>query len=269
MAAGNGRSWSCELSYLRRRAERGAVAGLPYDRSMAFQTVVPIEDIRNLPLPELALRLLKVLANSSAQINPNNTLRGMQQAVGGGQDGAQLMARIADAWAWLQAHALVGPHAMNTLSEWQQVTELGREIADDPSAVTKVWAADRLAGNLDPLLSSARANFGLGDYETASFAAMKAVEVEVRRVAGLSNDLIGVALMRKAFSPKDGVLRDPGAEPGEQQATADLFAGAIGAFKNPASHRTVQFDDPVEAAEAVQLADLLLRMVHRAEQRLA
>jgi hypothetical protein len=70
------------------------------------------------------------------------------------------MARIADAWAWLQAHALVGPHAMNTLSEWQQVTELGREIADDPSAVTKVWAADRLAGNLDPLLSSAQPDLG-------------------------------------------------------------------------------------------------------------
>jgi uncharacterized protein (TIGR02391 family) len=109
----------------------------------------------------------------------------------------------------------------------------------------------------------------LGDYETASFAATKAVKVEVRRAAGLSNDLIGVALMRKAFSPKDGVLRHPGAEPGEQQATADLFADAIGAFKKPAGHRTVQFDDPVEAAEAVQLADLLLRMVPRAEQRLA
>jgi uncharacterized protein (TIGR02391 family) len=97
---------------------------------------------------------------------------------------------------------------------------------------------------------------------------MKAVEVEVRRVAALPNELVGVALIRKAFSPKDGALPDPGAEGGEQQATADLFAGAIGAYKNPASHRTVRFDDPVEAAEVIQLADLLLRTVQRADARL-
>jgi uncharacterized protein (TIGR02391 family) len=74
--------------------------------------------------------------------------------------------------------------------------------------------------------------------------------------------------MRKAFSPEDGTLRDPGAEGGKQHATADLFAGAIGAIKNPAGHRAVQFDDPVEAAEVIQLADLLLRIVQRAETRL-
>jgi hypothetical protein len=72
---------------------------------MTFQTVVPVENIRNLPLSELALRLLAVPAKNSGQINPNNTLHGMQQAVGAGQGGEQLMARIADAWAWLQAHA--------------------------------------------------------------------------------------------------------------------------------------------------------------------
>ena len=131
-----------------------------------------------------------------------------------------------------------------------------------------MWAAERLSGDLDPALSSARSNFALGDYETASFAAMKAVEVAVRDAAGLPNELLGVNLMRKAFSPKDGVLRDPEAEGGEQQATADLFAGAIGAYKNPASHRTVKFDDPMEAAEVIQLADLLLRIVARARDRL-
>ena len=60
------------------------------------------------------------------------------------------------------------------------------------------------------------------------------------------------------------MLRDQSAEPGEQQATADLFASAIGSFQNLASHRTVEFEDPLEAAQVLQLADLLLRIADRA-----
>jgi hypothetical protein len=40
-----------------------------------------------------------------------------------------------------------------------------------------------------------------------------------------------------------------------------LFWGAIGVFKNPTSHRPVDYGDPAMAAEAVLLADLLLRML--------
>ncbi|WP_194828538.1 TIGR02391 family protein [Nocardia sp. XZ_19_231] len=235
-----------------------------------YQPIIAWEDIRHLPLPDLAIKLLVAQTNNSAP-NLHSTLRGLEAALRDApqRDGNELMARIADAWAWLEAHALLAKHPVQyqVQGNWQRVTERGRELVDDPKAIAKVWADDRLAGPLSPLLDSARSNFAMGDYETASFAAMKAVEVEVRRVAELPNELLGVNLMRKAFSPKDGLLRDPAAEGGEQQATADLFAGAIGAFKNPASHRTVRFDDPFEAAEILQLADLLLRIVRRAERR--
>lgn len=234
-------------------------------------TEISAEDIRNLPLPDLAMKVLVSQAGSGS-VNLNNVLRSMEQYQFPGLPAADidpLLARITDAWVWLEAHGLIADHHRNTQSgRWQRVSELGRQLVSDPASITKVWAADRLAGDLDPALSSARSNFAIGDYETASFAAMKAVEVEVRRVAGLPNELLGVALMRKAFSPENGVLRDPGAEGGERQAIMDLFAGAIGAYKNPASHRTVQFEDPVEAAEVIQLADLLLRIVRRAEKRL-
>lgn len=228
------------------------------------------DDLRNLPLPDLSLQLLK---SFGAEPNFNSLIQGYRNSRSGEpepSDFEELLARLSDAWAWLQSHALIGPSSRNPLG-WHRVTTAGAAIANDPKAIAKVWAADRLAGDLHPALSPARSIFALGDYETASFAAMKAVEVMVREVAGLSNQLIGRDLMRFAFRPKDGVLRDPEAAEGgaEQHATADLFAGAIGAYKNPASHRTIQFDDPVEAAEVVQLADLLLRIVERRKHAIA
>ncbi|GAA4758004.1 TIGR02391 family protein [Modestobacter marinus] len=226
------------------------------------------DDVRNLPLPDLSLQLLRSLDDEP---NFNTIVQSFKQRGGYGdprpRDLDMMLARLSDAWAWLEAQALIGPSVKTTSGGWYRLTAAGAEVASDDNALAKVWAADRLAGDLDPTLSSARSNFALGDYETASFAAMKAVEVEVRKVAGLPNDLLGTKLMRKAFSPTDGVLRDPEAEGGEQQATADLFAGAIGAYKNPASHRAVQFDDPMEAAEVIQLADLLMRIVKRAAAR--
>ncbi len=227
--------------------------------------------IRELPTPELALDLLRSLAKGS-DLNVNSMLRGAQQAYShnGEPDTQLLLERLSDAWAWLESHGFIGPHATNTESTWVRLTDRGRAVADDKNALTKIWASDRLAGELDPALAGrVRAIFNLGDYETAAFAAMKTVEVEVRRLSRFEDSLIGVDLMRQAFRPDGGPLADASAHKGEQVAVMDLFAGAIGAFKNPSSHRTVTFADPIEASEVVQTADLLLRLLRRVEQRLS
>jgi uncharacterized protein (TIGR02391 family) len=103
--------------------------------------------------------------------------------------------------------------------------------------------------------------FHRGKYDTAVFEAMKAVEVAVRDAAGLALDDIGKGLMRTAFEVKNGPLTDMEAQEAERQARSDLFAGAIGSYKNPHSHRDVALNDPDEAAEIIMLANHLLRIV--------
>ncbi len=71
--------------------------------------------------------------------------------------------------------------------------------------------------------------------------------------------------MRRAFG-LGGALADLQGVPAEVQALSDLFAGAIGSYKNPHSHRTVQINDAIEAYEQVMLASHLLRIVDSRRQ---
>src|SRR5215472_4302207 len=96
---------------------------------------------------------------------------------------------------------------------------------------------------------------------------MKAVEIRVRKLAGLSDGLVGTDLMNRAFG-HGGPLIDPSAIPGEQKGTHFLFAGAMAVLRNPAGHREVDYGDLSEAAEAVQLSSLLMRILDRVEARL-
>lgn len=97
---------------------------------------------------------------------------------------------------------------------------------------------------------------------------MRAIEVRVRKLAGLGNSAFGVDLMKKAFGTT-GALTDPGANRGEQDGMRDLFAGAYAVLRNPAGHREIDYDDVSEAAEAVLMASLLMRILDRVEARLA
>ncbi len=224
--------------------------------------------VRTLSTPECALELLRSLAKGTT-VNSNNTFRGAEQAYNHNNepDVSALLHRLSDAWAWLESQAFLGPDPSQNTG-WQRVTERGRSAANSTNALAEVVAEDRLAMSLhDRLESRIRPIFGLGDYETAAFAALKEVEIRVRNLSGATNSSLGVNLMRSAFKKDGGTLVDPGADPGEQVATMELIAGAIGTFKNPASHRTVDYRDPTEAAEAVLLADLHMRLLDRVEHR--
>lgn len=98
-----------------------------------------------------------------------------------------------------------------------------------------------------------------GNYDTAVFQAFKEVEVSVREAGGYNDTDIGVPLMRKAFG-KTGPLTDAEAAESEREALAHLFAGAIGSYKNPISHRNVTID-AAKATEIIVLASHLLGIV--------
>jgi uncharacterized protein (TIGR02391 family) len=222
------------------------------------------ETIVALPIESLALAVLQNYVATNAW-NRSNWLLGAKSALG---TGAHLEA-LAEAWSWLEARGLVATDPNKSSAEARIVTRAGRRVIANGS-IEEILAAERIGLALHNRLDGkVRPIFLLGDYETAAFKAMKEVEVRVRELSGLPNQLIGVSLMRQAFNPNDGPLADSTHESGERQARSDLFAGAIGSFKNPTSHRTVTYTDPAEASEVVLLADLLMRILDSIETTLS
>ena len=96
-------------------------------------------------------------------------------------------------------------------------------------------------------------------YSQAVFDAFKYIEVKVRTKSGLA-DLLGVDLMRQAFSAKNGSLKNSRLPEGEQVAQMELYAGAIGFIKNPKSHKMLTLSEE-KCIELLHLANYLLRVL--------
>jgi uncharacterized protein (TIGR02391 family) len=170
---------------------------------------------------------------------------------------------IAEAWGWLSINLLIAPASgINGRNGWLVITRRGAALLRDGNFDAFRKAAEFPKSLLHPLIADkAWLDLAQGDVADAVFFAFRTVEEQVRAAGGFSTSDIGVPLMRKAFDKKKGSLTDPAQEEGEREALAHLFAGAIGSYKNPHSHRTVTITDPREAQEMVMLASHLLRIV--------
>ena len=168
---------------------------------------------------------------------------------------------LMEAWIWLEREGLLAPIPDSHGGDWVYITRRGAALKNRSGV-----AAYRRANMLPKQLLHASialkvwATFLRGDYDTAVFQAFKEVEVAVRDAGQFDATDIGVELMRKAFHSTKGPLTDKTVPTAERESLCHLFAGAIGLYKNPSSHRHIPIA-PQEAVEMIVLASHLLSIV--------
>ena len=223
-----------------------------------------------LPTEELAFTLL-LLADEHKQ---NNIVH--PQAIIGQIDGApgsnngypqakkaEVELAFAEAWNWLTVQGLLikdvginGNNGFVRLSRQAKSLLSSERFLDYSKGVSFPRSLLHSSISQDVWIDLSR-----GDYETAVFKAFRMVEITVREAAKCDAKDIGTALMRKAFDKNSGLLTNQGDPESEREALAHLFAGAIGVYKNPQSHRVHEIKSIAEAQEMVMLASHLLRIV--------
>lgn len=230
--------------------------------------IIPDEDVLlGLAPEELAHNLLKVAAdNRQNNMVHRGTVISIQPKPG--RDSLynrrnEVELALIEALNWLEVNGILLPAPEpNGSNGWRQLSRRGEQLLDRTRFDEFRQAASFPKAFLHPSIAQ-RVWIALtrGELSDAVFIAFRAVEEAVREAGGYSKIDIGVPLMRKAFNPKNGTLIDTEQPEAEREALMHLFAGAIGSYKNPHSHRTVTIEDPKEAQEITILASHLLRIV--------
>ena len=238
-----------------------------------FEMLPNADDLLSLEPEELAGPLLLSLQDSN-RINPSEVISfsllnrsKVQEYLS--HDPDKILFALMEAWQWLEREGFVAPRPTSLSGErvviatgtTYFVTGRGKKIEkrEDLDAYRKANLLPK--GQLHPIIAQKVWSLFLrGDYDCAVFQAFKEVEIAVRKAGNYDKQDLGVHLVRKAFHVTTGSLTDTNLSNSEREAMSNLFAGAIGMYKNPFSHREVSVTAE-EAAEMIILASHLLRIV--------
>lgn len=231
-----------------------------------LNTIVPDPGVLlSLQPEEIAIVLLEALdPQPGANYNRYNLLRpgpGSLTELYPKQTQEAVSRVLAEGWSWLQAEGMLVQNPEDSYGSSFIATRRGIELRKRENFESYLKAGllpkNLLHASLRPKVYGA---FLRGEYEVAVFQAFREVEVAVRTAGGFSETDLGVTLMNEAFKPSVGPLADKAEPEAEQLAIRGVFAGAIGYYKNPSSHRKVPFS-PEEAVELLVFASHLLRIV--------
>ena len=169
---------------------------------------------------------------------------------------------LGEAWSWLTTLGLIASAPDSNGPRDFFITRLGESIVSEESFSEFEKRRCISPDVLHPgIRDSCFGDFITGDYETAVLKAYRLVEMTVREASGQGIGDNAVKVARTAFHPDSGTLSHSSELPGERHALSDLFAGALGRYRNPAAHGSREFIDPVETAELLMFASHLLKIV--------
>jgi uncharacterized protein (TIGR02391 family) len=243
--------------------------GVPLQRNefeqFRMQNALPERDVFLRMSPEGAARIcLRLFSNYRGAFIPGDAVSNISDK-GYGRD-LDVERVLMEGVAYLERYGFVVEElrSYSGSGRGRQLSRSGREASQSPAKLETILLASKdMRVLLHPdIVARALPDFDRGEdsFETAIFNAFKRVEVAVRTVGKLQDDLIGVQLMNRAFG-KDGPLRDVNADPGEQDGLRNLFAGAIAVYKNPSSHRDTGQRAADRTIYALILASELLTIV--------
>jgi uncharacterized protein (TIGR02391 family) len=239
---------------------------------MSLASMIPDVDVLlALPPKELAFYVLQAARQSmggNGLMHPQSLDNEIQGTAGRSdpyprQRAPEIQTAVIEAWQWLENQLyIVKAPGINGQNGWRALGRRakGMDTADQFRAFQLGQTFPK--NLLHPVIAErCWIHVMRGEFEAAVFFAFKAVEVAVREAGSFQDTDIGRALMFKAFNPTNGPLTKDTDPESERDALMHLFAGAIGSYKNPHSHRYVAIRDAIEAQEMVMLASHLLRIV--------